>query len=142
MKTILVFVVLLTLLRVIEHVRLRWMLDNISSFSDDRLRRILRTRKKLAFHCKAAEELKQRGVDITFSLPTFLSSAVSRNPAARIFGWGALGGFFSEIIPDIDFDTYPPSKETLTKLKKLLDRIENRTSECTLPRNADASHGA
>jgi hypothetical protein len=142
MKTILVFVVVLTLLRVIEHVRTRWMLDHISSFSDEKLRRILSKRKKFAFHCMAAGELKQRGVDITFSMPTFLSSAVSRNLGARFLGWSGLRAFFSETIPDIDFATYPPSKETITRLKMLLNRIENRTSESTLPCNARASHGA
>jgi len=77
----------------------------------------------------AIEELKARGEDISFTLPTILDMALSQSTVKSVFGRGLLKIHFAQKLPHIDLSEQKFSKPTLEKLKELREQIRTLTAE-------------
>jgi hypothetical protein len=102
-------------------------LERIKLLHTDELRDLFTDQSKSIFFGAAANELNERGENLTFTLPVFLDLALSRNMALSVIGKGSLKLYFSDAVKDIDLDKTFLPKESKSRLKNLKHQIDELT---------------
>lgn len=109
-------------------------LKRIKSLPTDELRDLFSDHTKSIFFGAAANELKERDENLSFTFPIFLDLTLSGNITLSIIGKGCLKSYFPEVVKDINLDKTLLPKESKVKLQELKQKVDELTSSHTEPR--------
>ena len=93
----------------------------------DDLKAYVAQTKNRVFHAAAINELKKRGEDISFAIPTLLDMALSSNTVERILGCSTIKTHFPKMTEGFEFKSIRLTKEERAHLEGIRQKIQRLT---------------